>query len=50
MFELTPGQIVAKKYRVDGVMGTGGVGVVVAATHLELEQRVAIKFLREVSP
>ena len=50
VFELSAGQIVADKYRIDGVMGTGGMGVVVAATHLELEQRVAIKFLREVSP
>ena len=50
VFELSAGQIVADKYRIDGVMGTGGMGVVVAATHLDLDQRVAIKFLREVSP
>lgn len=50
VFELSAGQIVADKYRIDGVMGTGGMGVVVAATHVELDQRVAIKFLREVSP
>ena len=50
MFELSAGQIVADKYRIDGVMGTGGMGVVVAATHVELDQKVAIKFLREVSP
>jgi serine/threonine-protein kinase len=39
------GDIVGGKYRVDDVLGAGGMGVVVAATHLELEQRVAIKFL-----
>jgi eukaryotic-like serine/threonine-protein kinase len=40
-----PGDILAGKYRVDGVLGIGGMGVVVAATHLQLGQRVAIKFL-----
>jgi serine/threonine-protein kinase len=50
VFEVSAGQIVAGKYRIDGLMGSGGMGVVVAATHLELDQRVAIKFLRDVSP
>jgi eukaryotic-like serine/threonine-protein kinase len=39
------GEVVADKYRVDRVLGEGGMGVVVAATHLHLEQRVALKFL-----
>jgi eukaryotic-like serine/threonine-protein kinase len=39
------GQILAGKYRVERVLGAGGMGVVVAAWHLQLEQRVAIKFL-----
>jgi len=39
------GDIVANKYRVDRVIGQGGMGIVVAAFHLELEQPVAIKFL-----
>src|SRR5688572_8928957 len=39
------GEIVAKKYRIDRAIGAGGMGVVVAAFHLELEQPVAIKFL-----
>jgi len=39
------GEIVAKKYRIDRPIGAGGMGVVVAAFHLELEQPVAIKFL-----
>lgn len=40
-----PGEEVLGKYRVERVIGTGGMGAVVAATHLELEQLVAIKFL-----
>jgi serine/threonine-protein kinase len=39
------GQILAGKYRVDRVLGEGGMGVVVAAWHLELEAMVALKFL-----
>lgn len=45
MTQVFPGQILAGKYRVDRVLGAGGMGVVVAATHLQLEERVAIKFL-----
>jgi serine/threonine protein kinase len=44
-FEPVPGIVVAGKYRVERVLGEGGMGVVVAATHLGLDQRVAIKFL-----
>jgi hypothetical protein len=40
-----PGEILAGKYRVDRVLGLGGMGVVVAAHHLQLDQHVAIKFL-----
>ena len=40
------GSVIAERYRVDGVLGEGGMGVVVGATHLVLQQRVAIKFLR----
>lgn len=40
------GDVLLRKYRVDGLIGEGGTGVVLAATHLQLEQRVAIKFLR----
>jgi serine/threonine-protein kinase len=40
-----PGQILLGKFRIERVLGVGGMGVVVAATHVTLEERVAIKFL-----
>ena len=39
------GEIIAGRYRVERVLGVGGMGVVVAAMHLGLDQRVAIKFV-----
>ncbi len=39
------GSTIAGKYRVERVLGQGGMGVVVVAMHDELDQRVAIKFL-----
>jgi serine/threonine-protein kinase len=39
------GDVLAGKYRVERVLGVGGMGVVVAATHVDLGQRVALKFL-----
>jgi serine/threonine-protein kinase len=39
------GDILAGKYRIERILGTGGMGVVVAAFHIHLEERVAIKFL-----
>ncbi len=40
------GQVIVGKYRIDHVLGAGGMGVVLAAHHLQLPQRVAIKFMR----
>ena len=42
-----PGAIVAGKYRIEHVLGRGGMGVVVAAFHLQLGTRVALKFLND---
>src|SRR5436190_18694099 len=40
-----PGDILAGKYRVERVLGHGGMGIVVAVTHLELLEARAIKFM-----
>jgi len=40
------GSIVAGKLRIERILGEGGMGVVAAATHLQLDQPVAIKVLR----
>jgi serine/threonine protein kinase len=39
------GDVLAGKYRVEKILGIGGMGMVVAATHLELDQPVALKFM-----
>ena len=43
------GEVVDGKYVIEDVLGAGGVGIVVAARHLLLGQRVAIKFLLKSS-
>jgi serine/threonine-protein kinase len=40
------GSVIAGKYRIEKTLGAGGMGVVVAAFHMHLGQRVAIKFMR----
>jgi serine/threonine protein kinase len=39
------GDVIAGKYRMDRVLGVGGMGIVLAGTHTTLGQRVAIKFM-----
>ncbi len=46
MSSVRPGDVLAGKYRVERVLGSGGMGYVVAARHLQLDQLVAMKFLR----
>ncbi len=43
--DFTPGTILAGKFRVERVLGQGNMGVVLLATHLQLDQLVALKFL-----
>ncbi len=42
---IAEGEILAGKYKIERILGQGGMGVVVAAMHLSLRQKVAIKFL-----
>jgi eukaryotic-like serine/threonine-protein kinase len=39
------GDMIAGKYRLDRILGRGGMGAVIAATNVVLDQRVALKFL-----
>jgi len=43
---LEPGALVAGKLRIERILGEGGMGTVAAATHVGLDQRVAIKVLK----
>jgi serine/threonine protein kinase len=42
---LCKGELFAERYRIDGILGNGGMGVVYSATHLELDLPVAIKLI-----
>jgi serine/threonine-protein kinase len=44
LLPVQPGQTIGGKYEVEWTIGAGGMGVVVAAVHKVLGQRVAIKF------
>ena len=44
---LTPGLMLLDKYRVESILGKGGMGIVVRAYHPGLDERVAIKILRD---
>jgi hypothetical protein len=41
----SPGEILAGKYRIERLIGRGGMGAVFAAQHILLNQRVAVKLL-----
>lgn len=43
---IAAGDILAGKYRVERILGMGGMGVVLAATHLDLREERAIKLVR----
>src|SRR4051794_10005828 len=47
MPEIHSGDLLAGKYRVERVLGAGGMGFVLAATHIHLEQLVALKFIKQ---
>jgi serine/threonine-protein kinase len=42
---IAPGHVIADKYRLDRIIGTGGMAVVIEAWHRDLQERVAIKLL-----
>ena len=42
---IIPGSVLAGKYRVERIIGQGGMGLVVEARHIALDERVALKFL-----
>jgi hypothetical protein len=41
-----PGEVLDQRYRLDGVLGSGGMGVVYTATQLSTRKQVAIKWMR----
>jgi serine/threonine protein kinase len=43
---LSAGSVVAGKYRLQRLLAEGAMGMVVEATHLQLDRRVALKFMR----
>jgi len=43
---LAEGTTISGKYRIERVIGEGAMGVVLSARHLELDEQVAIKFIR----
>jgi serine/threonine-protein kinase len=40
------GEVISGKYRIDGILGAGAMGIVYAAHHLLLDETVALKVLR----
>lgn len=44
----SPGEILDDKYRIEKMLGEGGMGAVVRATHLLLHRTVAVKFMNPI--
>jgi serine/threonine-protein kinase len=44
--QFPPGSVIAQRYRVDGVIAEGGMGIVYRGWHLTLDQPIAIKVVR----
>jgi eukaryotic-like serine/threonine-protein kinase len=44
-FSVKPGDTLAGKYRIERLLGQGGMGMVVAARHVDLDEMVALKFV-----
>lgn len=44
--EYPPGAVIGGNYRIDRVLGEGGMGIVFAVTHLRLNKRFALKLLK----
>jgi tetratricopeptide (TPR) repeat protein len=44
---LTPGAVIAKRYRIESEIGRGGMGIVFRATDLELDEAIAIKLFSQ---
>src|SRR5829696_2343613 len=40
-----PGDVVGDKYEIEAILGSGAMGIVFSARHIDLGQRYAIKFL-----
>jgi serine/threonine protein kinase len=45
--DLAIGDVIDGKYQVEGILGSGGMGFVVAAKHIQLDEYVALKFLHD---
>ena len=47
VFYVSVGDVIAEKYCVERILGVGGMGFVVSAKHLQLEEHFALKFLNK---
>lgn len=47
---LPPGSLLQRRYRIERLLGEGGMSQVYLATHLGLDRQVAVKMLQQLSP